>query len=114
MSSDSSYSERRGGERVLIRIPIKLYALGKEGQHVNEPSETVVVSRFGAMVRASVPLKQTSTIEVMNNFSQEVEKFRVVWVADKPKDGKFDVGIELVRPREDFWGVSFPARARKA
>lgn len=114
MASNTSYSERRRGERVLIRIPIKIYATGKDGQHVNEPSETVVVSRYGAMVRSSVPLKQASTLEVMNNFSQEVEKFRVVWVAEKATDGKFDIGIELVRHREDFWGVSFPARARKA
>ena len=113
-SAESPYAERRRGERVLIRIPVKIYAIGKDGQHVNEPCETIVVSRYGALLRVSMPLKRTSTVEVMNSFSQEVEKFRVVWVAEKPKDGKYDAGIELVTAREDFWGVSFPTRAPKA
>ena len=114
MTLESAYSERRRGERVLIRIPLKIYAQARDGQHVNEPSETVVVSRFGALLRSSLPLRQSSTVEVMNNFTQEVEKFRVVWVAEKSKEGRFDVGVELVTPRANFWGVSFPTRVRKA
>lgn len=114
MGSEPQYSERRRGERVLIRIPVKMYAIGQDGQHLNEASETVVVSRYGALLRVSAPLKKATVVEVMNHFTQEVEKFRVVWVAEKPKEGKFDVGIELVTQREDFWGVSFPLRARKA
>jgi len=113
MASEASYSERRRGERLLIRIPVKINAIGKDGQHINEASETAVVSRFGAMLRVSTPLKQATHMEVMNNFTQQLEKFRVVWVAEKPKEGKWDVGIEIVVPREDFWGVSFPTRARR-
>ena len=113
MGPEAPYSERRRGERVLIRIPVKIYAVGQDGQHLNEATETVVVSRYGALLPVSRPLKHASTIEVMNHFTQEVEKFRVVWVAEKPKEGKFDVGVELLVPREDFWGVRFPVRKRK-
>jgi len=112
-SAESPYADRRRGERVLIRIPVKIAAQGKDGQNVNEPCETVVVSRYGALLRVSMPLKRSSNIELMNGFSQEVEKFRVVWVSEKPKDGKYDVGVELVTARDNFWGVSFPTRAPK-
>ena len=113
MSSQASYSERRRGERLMIRIPVKVYALGKDGQHVNEAAETVVVSRHGALLRVSSALKHGTTLEVMNGFTQKIEKFRVVWVSEKPKDGRFDIGIELLSPQEEFWGVRFPERARK-
>lgn len=113
MSSQALYSDRRRGERVMIRIPVKVYGLGKDGQHINEAAETAVVSRHGALLRVSTPLKHATTLELMNNFTQKTEKFRVVWVSEKPKDGKFDIGVELVVPNEDFWGVRFPERLRK-
>ena len=113
MASQSPLSERRRSERVLIRIPVKIYAVGKDGQHINEASETVVVSRYGALLHVSSPLKHSSTMEIMNNFTQKTEKFRVVWVAEKPKDGKFDVGVEMVTPVEEFWGVHFPSKPIK-
>jgi hypothetical protein len=113
MVSKASMSERRRGERVLLRVPVKIYALDHDNQHFNETAETAVVSRSGALLRTSVPLKQGSQMEVMNNFTQDTEQFRVVWVADKPKEGKFDIGVELLSPRDDFWGIRFPPRNRK-
>ena len=106
-------SERRRGERVLLRVPVKIIALDHDNQHFNENAETVVVSRSGALIRTSVPVKAGSQMEVRNTFTQDTEQFRVVWVADKAKEGKFDIGVELLNPRDDFWGVRFPSRARK-
>lgn len=113
MAFQPPMSERRRAERVMIRIPVKVYGIGKDGQHINESAETAVVSRHGALLRLSTPLKNATPLEVMNNFTQKIEKFRVVWVSDKPKEGKFDVGIEFVAPPEEFWGVRFPERPRK-
>lgn len=113
MSSHSPLSERRRGERVLLRVPIKVYAIDHDNQHFNETAETAVVSRFGALIRTSVPVKPASQMEVMNTFTQDTEKFRVVWVADKAKEGKFDAGIEIITPRDDFWGIRFPPRDHK-
>ena len=114
MGSQPPLSERRRGERVLIRIPVKIYAVGKDGRHINENAETMVVSRFGALLRLSTPLKHGTSLELTNNFTEKTERFRVIWVADKPKEGKFDVGIELATPKEEFWGVTFPGSLRKA
>jgi hypothetical protein len=114
MLSQPPLSERRRGERVMIRIPVKVYGLGKDGQHINEGAETAFVSRHGALLRVSTIFKQGSTMEVMNNFTQKTEQFRVVWASEKPKEGKFDIGIEFVSAPGEFWGVRFPdARDRK-
>jgi hypothetical protein len=98
----------------MIRIPVKVYGLGKDGQHINEAAETAVVSRNGALLRVSTAFKQGSSMEVLNGFTQKTEKFRVVWASDKPKEGKFDIGIEFVTVGGEFWGVRFPdARDKK-
>jgi hypothetical protein len=113
MGSQPPLSEQRRGERVLLRVPIKIYALDHENKHINEAAETAVVSRFGALIRTSAPLKHGSHLEVMNTFTQDTEKFRVIWVSEKAKEGKFDVGVEILNPRDDFWGIRFPSRERK-
>lgn len=108
-----SGTERRRGERVLLRVPIKVYATAHDGSHLNESAETAVVSRYGALIHTTLPLKMGSTLELRNNFSEETEKFRVVWVNEKAKEGKYDAGIEILTPRDDFWGIRFPPKDRK-
>jgi hypothetical protein len=114
MASDPKVRERRRGERVLIRMPIKVYGIGKDGKHVNEDAEAIVVSRGGALLRATTPLKAGSSLEVRHGLSQQTERFRVVWVSERSKEGKYDVGIELQEPRDEFWGIRFPPVDRNA
>lgn len=114
MASEPKIRERRRGERVLIRVAIKIYGIGKDGKHVNEDAEAVVISRIGALVRAVTPLKPGSSLEVRHGLSQETERFRVVWVGERAKEGRFDMGIELIETREEFWGIRFPPADRSA
>lgn len=111
MSSESQMRERRRGERVLIRVPVQLHGVAQDGSELKEAAEAVVVSRFGALLRTHTPLQKGSSLTVTNGFSMETEKFRVVWVSDKPTDERWDVGVEAADPREDFWGIRFPPPA---
>ncbi len=113
MPTDFQMREKRRGERVLIRIPVQLKAVGQDGSEVNEPAETVAVSRFGALLRTSALLKKGSDLSVTNGFSGEAEKFHVVWLGEKPSEGRWDIGIEAANPREDFWGIRFPSAITK-
>jgi len=113
MSAEQPIRERRRGERVLIRIPITLYGLTKDNRHHSEQAETAVVSRTGALVRAHTAFKPGGTVQVTNGFSKEEETFKVVWVSDQQKQGYFDVGVEMMSPREEFWGIRFPPRPGK-
>jgi hypothetical protein len=109
MQTDLQLRERRRGERVLIRIPIKVFGLARDNKHITEDAETVVVSRTGALLRCHSALKTGGFVEVTNGFTQKGEKFRVVWVSEQPKQGFFDVGIEFVTPHDEFWGIRFPS-----
>lgn len=111
MSTEHQGRERRRGERVLIRVPVQLNGTAPDGSPINEAAEAVVVSRFGALLRTHTPLQKDSALDVTNGFSNEVEKFRVVWVSDRAKEGRWDVGVEALNPRVDFWGIRFPATA---
>lgn len=112
MATQPDLRERRRSDRVLIRVPIRLQALGAETLPQSQEAEAVVVGRHGALLRSPLPLPSGSTIEVMHGFSQKVETFRVIWVSPKQREGQHDVGVELVAPRDDFWGIRFPPADR--
>jgi hypothetical protein len=109
--SETPIRERRRGERVIIRIPVILYGLTKDNHHISEEAETVAISRTGALVRTRNSFKTGGVIEVTNGFSKQADKFRVVWASDAQKQGCYDLGIEMLTPRDDFWGLSFPSTA---
>ncbi len=115
MSSELKRLEKRRGERVLIRVPVRLHGVGRDDSEVIEPAETVAVSRFGALLRTPSLFKVGAPLTVTNNFSHETAQFRVAWIAREKSDGRWDTGIEAAHPREDFWGIRFPpSKDRKA
>jgi len=119
MPSDVRIHEKRRGERVLIRVPVQVKAVGQDNRPVEEDAETAVVSRFGALIRIMSLLKMSSPLEVTHGFSHKKETFHVVWVAEERTEGRWDTGVESVNPVEDFWGIHFPsaspaAKERKA
>jgi hypothetical protein len=114
MASEPKIHERRRGERVFIRIAIKLSGTGKDGKRVNESGQVAVVNRNGALIRTKTPLKPGSTVEVIHDVSEEKLIFEVVWVSERQREGQFDVGVELTEPREEFWGIRFPPPDRVA
>ena len=112
MATQPNPIERRRSERVLIRVPLKLRAIGTQTPPSLEEAEAIVVSRYGALLRSPAPLVTGSTVELAHGFSKQVEKFRVIWVGPNQKSGQHDVGVESLTTREDFWGIRFPPRQR--
>ena len=113
MATDLKLGEKRRGERVLIRIPVQVQGKAQDGREVVEAAETAVVSRFGALIRIPVLLSMGSTLTITNQFSHEAEQFRVAWVGNKAVEGRWDIGVEALNPRDDFWGIRFPPAHRK-
>ncbi len=112
VSVEPEVRERRG-ERVLISISIQVRGLREDNTKVDEGAEAIVVSRFGALLRMDSLLKMGSALTVTNSLSKEEEVFRVAWIGERRPDGRWDIGVEAANPREDFWGIRFPAQKRK-
>lgn len=108
LSSEARPRERRRGERVLIRMPVQINGTGKDGKPIHAPAEAVVVNRNGALLRVPQPLKTGTSLEVYQGEAKQPKVFRVVWCSDRPREGRHDVGIELIEPCEELWGIRFP------
>lgn len=107
MATTRAMLERRRSSRVLIRIPVKVFSDGKKGEPLDIPAEAIAVSRFGALLRIPLSPALGSRIEVLHPVSQETQEFRVVRVVPKD-DGLFELGVEILYPSRNFWGIQFP------
>jgi len=105
--------QRRRGERVLITIPVTARVAGESGQDAGEEAETVVVSFYGALIRLAEPPPLGTTLDITNKFTQQSGEFRVAYVSERPREGRYEVGVEMLTPREDFWGIQFPVKSAR-
>ncbi len=112
MASPAPFIERRRASRVLIRIPITVFSNTLDGSPIHAPAEALAVSRYGALLRAPIAPALGTTIEVLNGLSQEVQEFRVIRISEADRDGYYDLGVEILGPRDNFWGIDFPTPPR--
>jgi hypothetical protein len=108
MATTRAMLERRRSSRVLIRIPIKVFSNDFNGQPLDTPAEAIAVSRTGALLRTPFQPALGSRIEVLNGISQETQEFRVIRVSPCKFDGYFELGVEILYPTRNFWGIQFP------
>jgi len=109
MASTRAMLERRRSSRVPIRIPVKVFRRGYDGELTNTSAEAVAVSRYGAQLRVPFAPEPGSRIEVLHGHSHELREFRVISAKNSQEDGLFDLGVEILHPAQNnFWGVQFP------
>ena len=114
MTSSRTMLERRRSSRVLIRIPVKIFSDGTDGRPLDTPAEAVAISRYGALLRAPFQPPLGSRIEVLNSISRETQEFRVIRVSDPKDDGSFELGVEILYPMGNFWGIRFPSESHSS
>ncbi|HXA56069.1 MAG TPA: PilZ domain-containing protein [Candidatus Acidoferrum sp.] len=110
MATARAMLERRRSSRVRTRIPVNVVSPrpGSDDAANDHTAEVLAVSRTGALLRASFSPELGSRIELRHGISQEHREFRVVQVSSQKKDGLFELGVEMLYPGRNFWGVKFP------
>jgi PilZ domain len=103
MATTRAMLERRRSSRIRIRVPVTIFRDGACTAAV-----AVGVSRCGALLRVPFSPPLGSRIHVLNDNSQEEREFRVVRVSESEHDGMFELGVEILYPARNFWGVRFP------
>ncbi|HKQ87428.1 MAG TPA: PilZ domain-containing protein [Candidatus Acidoferrales bacterium] len=104
MATARAMLERRRSTRVKTRIPVKVFS-----PHSVNPihaAEVLAVSRTGALLRAPFAPEVGSRIEIRHGLSEERREFRVIQVI-AAKAEHFDLGVEMLYPGRNFWGVDF-------
>lgn len=100
--------ERRRSERLLLRVPVKVFSKTKDGRPVEVDAEVVIVSHHGALLRSASPLPWGSVIELFNKYTRQQASFKVIWCSDRSVSERWDVGVETGVSSEEFWGIQFP------
>jgi hypothetical protein len=71
-------------------------------------AEVLAVSRTGALIRAPFSPELGSRIELHHSHTDERREFRVIQVRPAKTDGHYELGLEMLYPGRNFWGVKFP------
>jgi hypothetical protein len=94
----------RRSPRKVATIPVRL-SLEKLGGSWEEDTETVLVSRYGALVRCNHPAKAGETLELTRADTGEKALARVAW--QRPSgNNDIRIGVEFVAC-ENFWGLDW-------
>lgn len=106
MATARAMLERRRSTRVKTRIPVKVVS-PHSATHIHA-AEVLAISRTGALLRVPFSPELGSRIELRHGISEERREFRVVQVSARKADGHFEMGVEMLYPARNFWGVELP------
>jgi hypothetical protein len=99
-------ANRRGAQRVVMQIGVRVSGYNEEGIRFTEDTRTLVISAYGCLVILSTPVKRGQRIVLSNlQTSGAVECIVAHYGA---RDRAQEVGLAFTSPNERFWSISFP------
>jgi hypothetical protein len=113
MPDHSLGTPARKGERVLLRIPIRVEGKDARGNAFQETTQTLVVSRSGGQIVVSHPLQPGDVIKITNLRNKISCSFQVVVRIAKSLSGTPEWGVKCLEPEAEIWGVHFPTRTKE-
>ncbi len=103
--AEPKITERRRGKRLNSRVPVAIEWEGGEAKKSSrEETFTRVVGPCGCLVLLNQELNVDQEVRVFNLATSESSSAVVVWKGDHRTDG-WELGVELIRPATDFWGL---------
>lgn len=108
MATARAMIERRRSSRVMTRIPVTVFPDRAHDPIVEARTEATAISRCGALLCVPFSPPLGSRLEILHGVSQEVRECRVVRVRAAETSGLFELGVEILHPALNFWGVLFP------
>jgi len=105
--------ERRRSERYQLVIPIHLKWTGLRGEEYSAHAQAREANLHGGFLEfvdvEKFPPDGTE-LELTNLVSGQKTKARVSAIRRSSQDAPLGVAVELVPPKEDFWGLTFQLR----
>ena len=107
MADKSPSSPIRRSARVNLRMPVNISGKYSDGKPYVEETFAVTVSKFGAKIKSSLPLKPGMQVRVRPKGRKNFALFRVAWVGQQGTPREGEIGIEYVQV-SNLLGVAFP------
>jgi hypothetical protein len=104
--------DRRRSQRVIIRVPVTLLVT-ENGKDVKIAAHTVAVNSHGAMVVCPRSLDADTSLQVVNERTNEQTGSRVTRSPRESSEG-FLIPLEFTTPSPNFWQITFPPASWKA
>lgn len=96
--------EKRRGVRLNSRVPVMIEWTEDSGKKARAQATTRIVNPYGCMVVLRVELNLEQRVHLTNLASKLSNPAVIVWKGNVRPEG-VEVGIELVSPEMDFWGL---------
>ena len=101
---DSKLHSKRRGKRMNSRVPVTMAWQPPAGLPLREDAVTRVLGPYGCLLVLSQSLELNQRIELTNRNTQQTCSAIVVWSGKQRAEG-WELGIELLNPAMDFWGI---------
>jgi hypothetical protein len=102
-------ADRRGSERVMLEIPIRVMSFASGGRGFTEDTHTIQVNHAGARIALRHGVATGDEIRIINLANLREGDFRVVG-AVRLEGGEFsEWGVECLEKDRNVWGIDFPA-----
>ncbi len=95
--------EKRRGIRMNSQVRVAV-EWDSGGTQIRGEAQTRVVGPYGCLVVLHEGLDVNQQIQVTNLSSSQTNQAVVVWRGNQRAEG-WELGIELINPQIDFWGL---------
>ena len=99
------YKEKRRGQRMNSRVPVRLEWDSANGKRVKVEAHTRVINPYGCMIILEHDLHLDQRVALSNLAMDSSNAAVIVWKSDERPEGGWEYGVELVAPALDFWGL---------
>ena len=97
--------KKRRGIRLNSRVPVAIeWQKTETDGSCREEAFTRVVGPYGCLVVLRERLELEQSLRIVNLATNEANSAVIVWKGNERPDG-WELGIELIHPAMDFWGL---------
>lgn len=104
-----SRREPRRSKRLVLSIPVHIFGQDVFRETFNEFTQMASVNAHGGSFALAARVEEGQRILLVNKRTGEEQECQVKHVGSV-QNGKWTVGIEFVKPVENFWKIHFPAQ----
>jgi hypothetical protein len=102
-------SDRRGSERLMLGIPIRVLCFAGSAGSFTEDTHTIRVNRAGARIALRNGVSTGDEIRIVNLENMNEADFRVAGPVRLNRGEISEWGVELLDRNRNIWGIDFPA-----
>ena len=97
--------EKRRGPRMNSRVPVALeWSENQRGRTHHENAHTRIVNFYGCLLVSPEEMPLERRLRLTNLANQRSIGAVVVYQGNRRVDG-WELGVELIEPEMDFWGI---------